>query len=319
MWGLGKEVRPARPIGWCLGFFAVANMACAQQAARNAVEFHYANDFFTATDRYYTQGVQLRHVGDVWARTPTAPLLLRTRSDADPLYGFFLRQDCYTPGSIRSDTIRTGDRPFAAMLYLGQEVTSSDETRGLRMRSQFKLGLLGPCAGCAEEQKWIHHGLGNITPLGWQYQVRTDVIANYGVEVRQRLFRANVYRVHGLGAVEVGTMRDALTGGLVLELGHPLRANNERDRSARVRFTAFGQADATAVAFDAALQGGPFQQHDAYALRADDVERIVLAGEWGGQLSFRHLDLRYGERYITRTFCNGLAHAWGTFSLQVRW
>ena len=312
-------MRRARPPALYVGFFAVANMACAQHVVRNAVDFHYANDFFTATDRYYTQGVLLRHVGDMWGRTPTAPLLLRTHRDTDPLYAFFLRQDCYTPGGIRSDTIRTGDRPFAAMLYLGQELTSSDEARGLRMRSQFKLGLLGPCAGCAEEQQWIHHGLGNITPLGWQYQVRTDVIANYGVEVRRRLASANAYRVHGLGAVEVGTIRDALTGGLVLELGHPLRPNNECDRSARVRFTAYGQADATAVAFDAALQGGPFQQHDAHALRADDLERIVLAGEWGGLLSFRHLDLRYGERYITRTFRNGLAHGWGTFSLRVWW
>ncbi len=299
--------------------FAAPMLVCAQNEARHAAEFQYANDFFTATDRYYTQGVQVRHAADLWERLPTSRLLLRLPSDADPLYGFFLRQDCYTPRSIRSDTIRTGDRPFAALLYLGQEATSSDEAGGIRLRSHYKLGLLGPCAACAQEQQWIHHGLGNIEPLGWQYQVRTDLIANYGVEVQQRLAGANAYCVYGLGSGEVGTLRDALTAGLVVELGHAQRGSNERDRTARMRFTAYGQADATAVAFDAALQGGPFQQHDEYALQTDQLARLVLGGEWGALLSFRHLDLRYGERYITRTFTNGLAHAWGTFSVRIWW
>lgn len=292
-------------------------MTHGQHNLRSFLELDYANDFFTATDRYYTQGVQLRHAADAWARSPTASLLLRLTADTDPLHGFFLRQECYTPASIRSDTVRTGDRPFAALLFLGQEAASTDARKGSRLRTRFRLGFLGPCASCAEEQRWIHNGLGSIEPLGWQHQVRTDMVLNYDVEATQRLVGNAWYRMNGLGALELGTARDALTGGFRLELGDAPRANNERDRQQRVRFTAFGQVDATAVVFDAALQGGPFQRTDPYALRAADLERVVLAYEWGALLSFRRVELRYGERYIGRTFRNGLAHGWGTFAVRV--
>ncbi|HTB06772.1 MAG TPA: lipid A-modifier LpxR family protein, partial [Bacteroidia bacterium] len=72
--------------------------------------FNYENDFFTATDRYYTQGIRLEYVLPVFNKL----LLMKTLphlSGAVMQYGLSVSQDCYTPTEVTTPTIRYGDRP----------------------------------------------------------------------------------------------------------------------------------------------------------------------------------------------------------------
>jgi lipid A 3-O-deacylase len=301
------------------GLFSLLAFSCCAQAptARGYVRFAYANDVLTATDRYYTQGVRLEHAGDLWRGSLLAKVLFTLGTDADPLHAFFVQQDCYTPGSIRSTTIRANDRPFAAALYIGQQASSTDLATGLRVNTSIRLGLLGPCAVCAEEQRWIHAALDNIEPLGWEHQVATDVIVNYTAEVERAFWRRRWIGLYGGVKAEVGTWRNALTPAVMIDLGHRPIPNHGRERPLRPRITVFAKGDVQAVAYDAAMQGGVFQRDDPHTLSFDALEHVVPGYEVGARLNYRRIDLRYGERYIGRTFKRGLAHGWGTITIQV--
>ena len=307
---------------WILFFLLPFHSAHGQEmpkvpAAGHFVSFTYANDFFTATDRYFTQGVGLRFGSTALGRSYLMAPMLRLHADRSPWLTVLAQQDCYTPASIRTDTIRAFDRPFAAALYLGLEAVSVDPVRGLEIRSTLIAGVLGPCASCADEQQWIHHGLGNIEPLGWQYQVHSDVLLNYGAAVEKRLFSSGWAEVRGGLQAQVGSYRDDATASLTLELGKGATAFaplGERPR--KPSFKAFGQAALTVVGYDAPMQGGFFQQNNPHVLDAAQVERLVAGYGWGARFNWRGIDLEYREWYIGRTFRDGLTHGLGTVVLR---
>lgn len=151
--------------------------------------FQYDNDFFHATDRYYTQGIKLELAAPFMHRSPVCHLLVDLGEGTMKRQVFFAQQDCFTPSSIRRDTILRTDRPFAAVLYIGQRSISNDTERKRTLTTAISLGVIGPCAVCAEEQVGIHRALDNIAPLGWQFQVGSDVILNYSAAMDQRVFR----------------------------------------------------------------------------------------------------------------------------------
>ena len=303
-------------------FLASFLPAQAQEAKESAIADHfisftYDNDFFTATDRYFTQGVGLRFgstsLGHSWLMAP----MLQLHADGSPWLTVRAQQDCYTPSSIRTDTIRAFDRPFAAALYLGLEATSVDPDRGLKVTSTLLAGALGPCASCAEEQQWIHHGLGNIEPLGWQYQVHSDVLLNYGATMEKRLFSSGWAEGRGGLQANVGSYHDDATASFALELGKGATAFDQPGQLLRSpRFKAFGHAALTVVGYDASMQGGFFQRDNPHVLEAAQIERVVVGYGWGARFNFKGIDLEYREWYIGRTFQGGLTHGWGTVVLR---
>ena len=134
--------------------------------------FNYENDFFYATDMYYTQGIRLELVLPAFKKLPLMNLLPHL-SNSVTQYGLALAQDCYTPTSITVPEIQYGDRPYAATMYLGHYEVSTNEQRKQKLTSEVDLGVIGPCAVCAEEQKAIHHAINDRQPKGWQYQMAT--------------------------------------------------------------------------------------------------------------------------------------------------
>ena len=82
------------------------------------LRFDYANDYFTATDHYYTQGLGLQYFDPVLSRSPVMKALL-SLSGAKESFGLDLRNSGYTPARLTFDAPLRGDRPFAATLTLG--------------------------------------------------------------------------------------------------------------------------------------------------------------------------------------------------------
>jgi lipid A 3-O-deacylase len=286
-------------------------------SASQMTSFTYANDFFTATDRYFTQGAGLRYGSIALGRSFFMAPLLRLHSDPAPWLTVLAQQDCYTPASIRTETIRTFDRPFAAAIYLGLEATSLDRDNGVKLVSTLFAGVIGPCASCAEEQQWIHHGLGNIEPLGWQYQLHSDVLLNYGATLEKRLFSSGWTEGRGGVQAQVGSYRNDASASFTLELGKAVSAFIPASkRPTKPQFRTFGNAALTVVGYDAPMQGGLFQRNNPHVLEADQIERVVAGYGWGARFNYKAIDLEYREWYIGRTFEGGLRHGWGTIVLR---
>ena len=166
----------------------IDNTAVYRNVQRNhSFRFYYDNDFFTATDQYYSQGINLELVHPKLNKIPLTKLLIHP-SKSEIKYGIAIEHLAYTPTSIRHTEIIYGDRPFAACLSLKTFGIICDTINHWRLSSTLNTGILGPSAGGQWMQKTIHRNLKNIEPLGWSNQIHNDIILNYDITYEQLFF-----------------------------------------------------------------------------------------------------------------------------------
>jgi lipid A 3-O-deacylase len=276
----------------------------------------YENDFFDNTDMYYTQGLRYELFLPVFRKSPLSHLLIGFKRNAVKYYSISLNQDCYTPSSIRRDTLFTGDRPFAAALYVGSSLISNDANNKQRLSSELDLGVLGPCAKCEEEQKAIHRALVNIQPLGWQFQEKTDVLIDYSVMYEKGLVTKKYLEFILQGKGIIGSIYDYLNAGAMLRTGKMTGYFNalgpgETEESQKLQIYGYIKGYAQIVGYNASMQGGLFDRESVYTLPAQSIERVIWCFQYGAVVSWKHLSFELSNVEITPEFKNGMAHAWG--------
>ena len=265
----------------------------------------YANDVFAQTDRYYTQGVEFQlwhprlHRVDVLRLL--SPIALRQIS-----YSAAVIHDTYTPSTIRSDSILRGDRPYAALAAVRFEGYSTNGvTRRSTLSASVTLGVIGPPAGGREIQTAIHRATGDFIPLGWQHQIRTDALVNYGLEYQGVLLRRRRLDLRALASADAGTL-DCKLGAGFLAMVSPLEG-----RRAKLRPSVSGELRGSAVGYNARLQGGVFNRQSPYVLPASDISRLVGSARVNLLVAFGRSGVGGEYTWLTREFTAGLSQAWG--------
>ncbi len=299
-----------------LGFYVAAS---AQQEGERSFALTYQNDYFTATDYYFTQGVRLEYTTPGLHRWPLARLLPVWQQGQQLAASFFVAQDGYTPTSIRDDTIRHGDRPYAGVLYLGQTRTSYLPDGRWRLHSELRLGVIGPLALSGQEQEWIHRQTGNVEPMGWQYQIENDVVANYHLTLDHVLWRTAWAEATGGAHVWLGTYQDRVGVQTQVAVGRFRSDYEAAERRPGFSVRLFGRGQLRMVGYEATLQGGLFNRSSVYTLPGSQIERIVGLAEGGVQLSFWGLRLDFSHTHLTPEFKGGRRHAWGTARITMAW
>ncbi len=246
----------------------------------------YANDYFGATDYYFTQGIRLDY--------------------GNERRGWLLAQEGYTPTSIRDDQIRYGDRPYAGALYAGFWRRGAG-SRGGSWKQELTAGVLGPLSLAAEEQRWIHAQTGNVEPRGWPYQVANDLLINYRLVLERTVIDRRFLRVGGRAEGRLGTYRSRLEAGMEVRVG-------------LLRFPELAlhlRPGARLVGYDATLQGGIFNRSSPYTLSAGEIRRLVGRMDAGIDLGGRRWGVSFTRTFLTAEFAGGKAHDWGTVGLRI--
>jgi lipid A 3-O-deacylase len=278
--------------------------------------FNYDNDFFSATDRYYTQGILAELILPGLKKNPFSKTLIKLKQASQNYYGLGFEQDCFTPLSIQHNTIYQGERPFAATLFISNFLVSISQEKKQRLTTSLDVGIMGPCAVCEEEQKGIHKALNNIQPLGWQYQLATDYIINYHIKLEQGIYARRYFEFITLGEVRAGTLYDDVSLGVLLRAGFMngyftnlglTRASTNK----KFQLYVYASAKGSAVAYNATLQGGMFENNSVYTLNAKTLQRDLFSASWGVIGAFKRFSLEYTKVYISPEFHNGLDHGWG--------
>lgn len=262
---------------------ALTGGVAAQRVDTTYFAFTYANDFFTATDYYFTQGLDFEYVR----------------------HGrhFRLVQEGYTPTSIRADTILRGDRPYAGALYLSYGVGQS------QLAWSLDLGVIGPASLAEAEQKYIHRQTGNIEPRGWRYQIRNDLILNANLSLNHTLYAGSFFNAEVTASFDLGTYRIGSEWAAEARAGL-LPADRWFAVSLLLRPSVYF------VGYDASLQGGVFAgEASPYTLSHDQLRRSVGKLTGGVELRLGRLRLAFSHTYIGRTFVGGRRHGWGTIGL----
>ncbi|GAB4028715.1 lipid A deacylase LpxR family protein [Spirosoma gilvum] len=288
-----------------------------QMGSDTYFRFHYDNDYFTATDRYYTQGYNVEVVNPALRKNPLTKLLIKPKR-SHIQYGLALEHFGFTPTTLGSDAILVGDRPFAACILLKTFSISTDTVRRVRVSSLLSTGMVGPIAFGYEMQAAIHRLINGVEPHGWQHQIRNDVILNYHLTYENQLYAyRHALSVSANAQAQVGTFVDRLQTGFVVMAGRFDSPFGNLAISKRVQLYVYAQPLVSLVAYDATLQGGLFNRSSPYVIPADQLARATFQANYGAVFRYKKLYLEYYQSLLTREFETGMPHRWGGIKIGV--
>jgi hypothetical protein len=275
---------------------------------------NYENDFFTASDRYYTQGYQLELVIPWLRKNPVNHLLLRL-NNSEQKYGLLFENLGYIPTSIKEAGIQYGDRPYAATMALKSFIVSTDTLHKSRLSSSLVVGMTGPVALGNEIQTGIHRWIGDEIPQGWHNQIRNDVVLDYELAYEKQLYRFHTIATVNLDTkAHLGTFNTFASAGINAALGilnSPFSSIKNKKKFTAYVFT---QPRIKVIGYDASLQGGLFTK-SPYTISSSGTERFVIENNYGIIIQFRTLYFEYFRNDITEEFKTGRSHKWGGFKI----
>ena len=279
---------------------------------------NYENDVFSATDKYYTQGIHLEVVAPWVIDFPISKLLIHPHFSS-LRYGIGLEHNGYTPTSISNPAILYGDRPFTATLALKSFLLGIDPAGKQRFTSSIYTGVIGQSAGGMEMQTAIHRWLNNITPHGWPNQIHNDVVLNYQMGYEKQLISVgHVFAMDADAQMRVGTLSDKAGVGTTLMGGyfHSPYATDAID-TRQFSIYAYEHAEVNVIGYDATLQGGIFNRTSPYTLSAGDLSHATFQNRFGFVVSWQGVCLEYFQSLLSREFKTGDFHVWGGVQVAI--
>ena len=284
------------------------------------LRFGMSNDVVFQTDQYYTNGLYLEYVTD--KKIPFfSPLHFIHNPDALSFDALSFKQDIFTPENLGSSNFNDLNRPFASYLILGSRRTSIDHPAKLIFTSEFEIGILGKYAG----GELIQNGVHSILPAsshvqGWENQVKSDLMFNYGVEIEKGLFDNKWFGLSGHAAGKVGMPNTFAGTGLTFRLGeyddYFRNLGLYPGRGWQVYF--FTNMDANLFVYNATIQGGILNPpSNTYQ---PQLNPFVFKLNSGLNIAYKNYNIEIGAQHISPEFKNGRSHRWGyvsfTFNLD---
>lgn len=284
----------------------------------NYFRFHYDNDYFTATDYYYTQGYNFELTSPQLQKNPLNRLFFKPQN-RESKYGISIEHMGFTPTSISSDAILYGDRPFAAAIMLKSFLISTDTVHQTRISSGLSIGIIGPGAFGKEMQTGIHKWVGDEVPHGWQHQIKNDLLLNYELGHEKQLLQfQNLFALNTNAKLRLGTVNTNISAGLNASLGKINSPFTSVKNKNRFQIYGYFQSILTVVGYDASLQGGIFNRKSPYVIATADLNRVTLQNNFGLILQYKGLYLEYSRTEMSKEFKTGSEHKWGGIRIGVK-
>lgn len=271
--------------------------------------FNYDNDYFGSADENYTQGYNFELVAPFLKKNPLNQFFFQPKNTRIH-YGLSIEHIGFTPVNIKSAEIQMGDRPFAAAIMLKSFLITTDTIQKSRLVSSFNIGLIGPGAFGKEMQVAIHQATQNTIPMGWQNQIKNDVVLNYEVNYEKQLVQyRNSFSLTSLSKVQIGTLFINASTGINATFG--LLNSTFSNSKKKFQIYLFSQPSVQVIGYDATLQGGLFNDKSPYTISSDSVERFTAQNNFGIILQTRTLYFEYFLSHLTREFESGKPAKYG--------
>ena len=291
------------------------------------LRIHFDNDILDYTDRFYTNGIRIDLISPGLRGNPVNRLLVPAFGTGMNYYGLSVVQNMYTPSTTKVGGIRTGDRPYAAYLYLGSFKITNDPGRRFRQTSEIDVGISGPNSYGEWVQRSFHNNVPtNDEPQGWEYQVQNDLVLNYSLSLEKGIAGLPWADVTVTTTGNLGTLYTNLFAGLQVRagalnpwfsnLGIARKALLEQRHLRKIQYYFFVRGGGKLVGYDATLQGGLFNNESPYTLTSADISRLVLQASAGAALSVNGFRLEAEQFLLSPEFYNGWWHKWVHISLS---
>jgi lipid A 3-O-deacylase len=304
--------------------------------------FYYDNDFINVagkgTDRWYTGGIRLDYfyTKKASSRSILNRWMPEAGANAVNTYGWSFMQMAYTPDQIKKTEPDVNDYPYAGGLFLVHTLHSSDPVKKILLQTELIGGVMGPYSYAAETQEGIHRWIHYQLPMGWDYQMRTDLLLNLNLTAERSIWQQNKWlEVTAGGNIRLGTMEDAANvygmirvgkmhpyyDGYLSQYGSPLANNPGRSQI----YLAI-KPGLSITAYNAFVEGGVFTGRSNY-YRVSHNDVAPYATEKGIH-PFADASLVYASGKISISLAQKVMaplvkgsklHPFGNFSFTVSW
>jgi lipid A 3-O-deacylase len=294
------------------------------------LKISFDNDILDYTDRFYTNGIRFDFINPIFQQFLLSKLMIPYWRGGINYYGISLVQNMYTPSTTKVEGILFGDRPYAAYLYFGTFKITNDPVKKFRQTSELDLGVIGSYSFGEYIQKSFHNEVPtNSSPLGWEYQIKNDLVLNYQLNYEKGIFNKKNIDINLNGTGSLGTLYTNISGGFLfrtglqnpyfVNLGQAKRKTNSENRLRNTQLVFFVTSRAKLIGYDATLQGGFFNKSSEYTIDSDKISRFVFQGSAGITFVYSGIRLDVEQFLLSPEFHNGWWHKWVhlafTFSL----
>ncbi|MBW6492034.1 MAG: lipid A deacylase LpxR family protein [Lentimicrobium sp.] len=289
---------------------------------------NFDNDIFSNTDRYYTNGIEMGYSGPNLVNMPLNFLILSFNRNSVVQASLSLHHAMFTPFTTKTPPLLRDERPYASTLFIRYSQTSDDAISGLKLTSSIDAGVIGDAALGRYFQKSVHATVPtNDEPLGWETQIRNDLVLNYSVNLQKQLLKNKNTEVYAHGEATLGTLHtragmgiNAIAGLFIpgitrLPMDYSDLQKVQRDWQYGIR----GGFEFRLIGYDATLQGGIFSNENIYSLKPEEIERMVAAMHLGVFARHRKLGISISQYYLSPEFKEGKQHFWGQIGLDYNW
>jgi len=287
-----------------------------QMNSQKYIRVFYENDFFTASDEYYTQGIQIEFAHPR-IKNYFLSKMLWLPGVKSSIHGIALQTEGYTPVYIDRSEIQSGDRPFASSILFKTFSYGSDSAKQIRVATTLSIGVVGPAAGGKEIQTTIHKWINYTLPLGWHNQISNDIILNYQVNFNKGLIQNKYLLIMADGSARAGTYSTRLRTGFTVMIGNFDSPFLNIASGKKWKYYIYNQPQVNFIGFDASLQGGFFNRSSVYTIPNKDLARITFQNRYGAVVTKGKLYVEYFQYYLTKEFETGREHRSG--GIQFGW
>lgn len=170
-------------------------------ANASTLQFGMDNDVLFKVDGDYSNGMFFGYSSSPSPLNSDSLLPFDPEKNYQTSWSVSVAQKMWTPSDIERIPPKENERPYAGLLALDSGIVA---TNGKTAHSLgLLLGLIGPDSGAEEAQKRAHRLFGNVTPRGWDYQIKNKVVTDVSYELDQLLYRSahkpyqNEFSVYG--------------------------------------------------------------------------------------------------------------------------
>ncbi len=285
------------------------------------LKINFDNDLLNNTDMYYTNGMRIDLIFPFVQGFAVSKLLVPYWGSGTNYYGFSLFQNMYTPSTTKTGGVHQGDRPYAAYLCAGLFKITNDAPKRFRQTSEIDAGIIGSYSFGEFVQKAYHNNTPtNNEPLGWEYQIRNDLVLNYNVTMEKGILHNPYVELNVMGTGALGTLYTNLEGGFQFRTGLMNPYFSTLGVAKKARYAELGlrrtqvffslRSSVRFVGYDATLQGGMFNHSSPYTIPSSQISRVM--SETSGGISFVINGFRIdAEQYLlSPEFHGGKWHFW---------
>jgi lipid A 3-O-deacylase len=135
-------------------------------------------------------------------------------------FGFSLMQVIYTPKNVLKRIPDRNDYAYAGGLFATHSLLSSNPLKKYSWQTEIMLGIMGPASLAKQTQLQAHKMVGIVRPIGWDYQLKTDLLLNVSVAAEKELMHIG-HVVEGIGGAQafVGTAMNGASLYSLLRVG----------------------------------------------------------------------------------------------------